>query len=91
MLVGTTDTGLSEPRVRSGQIVAMRLIDVAFAIDLKRAETLWAARAQRQSVRSRLGTTPLKAMSFGVPPLALQLDPIDLEHFPINLAHIQLL
>lgn len=35
----------NEPRVLSGQVVALRLIDLAYEIDLKRAEALWASRA----------------------------------------------
>jgi hypothetical protein len=63
--------------VRTGQITALRLFDVAYEIDLARAEALWARHA-RFSTRSRLSTTPPKAMSFGVPPLALTLKPAEL-------------
>lgn len=59
----------AEPRVRSGQIVALRLFD------LKRAEQLSASRAQGASARSRLAGTPAKALCLGVPPLALDLVP----------------
>ena len=69
----------AEPRVRSGQIVALRLFDLAYEIDLKRAEQLWASRAQGASARSRLAGTPPKAVSFGVPPLELDLGPVPLE------------
>ncbi|ONG52609.1 hypothetical protein BKE38_14190 [Pseudoroseomonas deserti] len=68
-------TGLA---VASGQVVALRLFDLAYEIDLKRAEALWAARAQGPSARSRLAGTPAKAVSFGVPPLALPLGPVTL-------------
>jgi hypothetical protein len=68
----------SPPRVRSGQIIAMRLFDVAYAIDLKRAEAIWALRQPGRSARSRLQATPPKAVSFGVPPLALELEPVTL-------------
>jgi hypothetical protein len=61
--------------VASGAIVALRLFDVAYAIDLARAESLLAARA-RTARRSRLSTTPPKAMAFGVPPVALELEPV---------------
>jgi len=64
--------------VRAGAVIALRLFDVAYAIDLTRAQSLWAAQA-RASSRLRLTATPPKAMAFGVPPLALSLDPIMLE------------
>lgn len=70
------DERTNEPRVLSGQVVALRLIDLAYEIDLKRAEALWASRAQGASIRSRLLGTPPKAVSFGVPPLALELGQI---------------
>jgi hypothetical protein len=60
-------------RVRTGHILALRLFDAAHEIDLKQAETAWAARASGVGVRSRLLRTPEKAVSFGVPPLALDL------------------
>jgi hypothetical protein len=64
--------------VSAGAVIALRLFDVAYAIDLARAEALWAAQA-RASSRLRLTATPPKAMAFGVPPLALALDPVTLE------------
>jgi hypothetical protein len=63
--------------IRTGAVIALRLFDVAYAIDLSRAEALWAAQA-RPSSRSRLTATPPKAMAFGVPPLALALAPVTL-------------
>jgi hypothetical protein len=65
--------------VRSGCVIALRLFDLAYEIDLRRAEDLWARRAQGTSARSRLVGTPPKAVSFGVPPLALALDPVPLD------------
>jgi hypothetical protein len=67
----------SEPMVASGAVIALRLFDVAFAIDLGKAEAALAERA-RASRRIRLSTTPPKAMAFGVPPLALELEPVSL-------------
>ncbi len=64
--------------VGAGAVVALRLFDVAYAIDLGRAEALWAAQA-RASSRLRLTATPPKAMAFGVPPLAVALDPVTLD------------
>ena len=60
----------SEPTVAVGAIVALRLFDVAYAIDLARAEALLAEQA-RTARRSRLSATPPKAMAFGVPPVGL--------------------
>ena len=57
----------AEPRVRSGQIVALRLFD------LKRAEQFSASRAQGASAHSRSAGTSAKALCFGGPPLALDL------------------
>ncbi len=67
----------SELTVATGAIVALRLFDVAYAIDLARAEALLARQARTPS-RSRLSTTPPKAMTFGVPPVALALEPVTL-------------
>lgn len=69
---------MAEPRVQSGQVIALRLFDIAYAIDLKRAETLWAARTPRAGERRKLSGTPPKAMAFGVPPLALTLGEVPL-------------
>ncbi len=63
------------PIVETGHVTAMRLFDVANAIDLTRAEALWA----RPGARSRLTGTPPKAVSFGDPPLGLSLPPLRLE------------
>jgi hypothetical protein len=49
------DDGL---RVKSGALIAHRLLDVAFAIDLKRAESLWLAREGRESRRTKLAKHP---------------------------------
>jgi hypothetical protein len=70
--------GMDAVRVRAGQIVALRLFDLAHGIDLQRAEALWAKREQGATARSRLSGTPPKAMSFGVPPLGLDLGSVDL-------------
>ena len=74
---GVRPTAASEPMVAKGAIVALRLFDVAYAIDLARAETLLADQT-RAARRSRLSATPPKAMAFGVPPVALELEPIAL-------------
>ncbi len=61
----------------AGHITALRLFDLAYAIDLRLAEQLWAGQA-RQGARSRLTGTPPKAVSFGDPPLGLVLPPVRL-------------
>jgi hypothetical protein len=63
--------------VRSGELVAWRLFDIAYAIDLTRAELCWFPYAD-EGRRSRLSTAPPKALAFGVPPLELPLDPVNL-------------
>jgi hypothetical protein len=71
---GSHPTG--EPGIAAGHILALRLFDIAYAIDLARAETLWASHAAGRASRARLAATPPKAMAFGVPPLAIGLDPV---------------
>lgn len=72
-------TETAAPRVESGAIVALRLFDIAYAIDLATAERLWAAHAGAGSRRSQLSMTPAKAVTFDVPPLLLNMDAIDLD------------
>jgi hypothetical protein len=74
----TQEMSQSSLTVASGAIVALRLFDVAYAIDLGRAETLLAKQARTAS-RSRLTATPPKAMAFGVPPVTLTLEPVTLK------------
>jgi len=57
--------------VTSGHILALRLYDVAYSIDLAVAERLWAAHAFGPAARAQLSATSPKAVTFGVPPLAL--------------------
>ena len=69
---------MTQLEVRAGSVIALRLFDVAFAIDLARVEDLWSERAGPASSRSKLTATPAKAVAFDVPPVNLALDPIDL-------------
>lgn len=64
--------------VRSGEVVALRLFDIAYAIDLAAAEAAWAAHVGGISSRTRLTKTLPKALAFGVPPLRMPLEPISL-------------
>jgi hypothetical protein len=66
----------TELAVAAGHISALRLFDIAYAIDLSLAERLWTCHAAGSTARSRLHGTPPKAVSFGVPPLAVGLESI---------------
>ena len=64
--------------ITSGSVIALRLFDVAYAIDLAKAERLWATQPVQAS-RGRLQFIPPKAMSFGVPPVELSLEAVTVE------------
>jgi hypothetical protein len=64
--------------VQSGEIIALRLFDIAYSIDLKAAEKLWAEQIGGTTSRSRLHTAPTKAVAFDVPPVLLTLDSLSL-------------
>lgn len=68
--------GDREPRVVAGGVIACRLFDLADAIDLTKAEALWAQHARPASTRGRLVSTPPKAVAFGVPPLEVPMAPV---------------
>jgi hypothetical protein len=78
------DPAAEQPTVTAGHITALRLFDVAYAIDLGRAEALWARQA-RPGGRARLSATPPKAMAFSDPPLSLVLPPVPLTLGPHDL------
>ncbi|HVY15669.1 MAG TPA: hypothetical protein VHB27_10585 [Rhodopila sp.] len=64
--------------VAAGAIIAYRLFDVAYAIDLGKAEANWARTVRTGISRGRLTATPAKAVTFGVPPVELTLDAVTL-------------
>lgn len=66
------------PGIRAGRILALRLVELANGIDLRRAEALWAALDRGTGARRQLSSTPAKAVSFGVPPLLLPLGSLPL-------------
>jgi hypothetical protein len=68
----------AEPAVMQGAIIALRLHDVAYAIDLAKAEALWTLAGRTGVARARLNATPAKAVAFGIPPLQIPLDPVAL-------------
>jgi hypothetical protein len=69
----------SDVDVAAGAILAYRLFDLAYAIDLAKAEENWARTARTGSSRGRLTTTPAKAVAFDVPPVALDLGTVALD------------
>jgi hypothetical protein len=72
------DTVSKSPIVALGHVTIIRLFDIAFAINLVKAETLWASQ-DLPGVRSKLTRTPKKAVDFGEPPLSLTLPSVQLE------------
>jgi hypothetical protein len=64
------------PDIRSGRLIALRLFELAYAIDLSRAEQLWAEGGP--GARRRLTATPAKAVDFGVAPLDIALGTLPL-------------
>ncbi len=66
------------PRVATGEVIAYRLFDLAYAVDLPGAEAIWRARPGADSARKRLSATSPKAVAYDVPPVVLTLDPITL-------------
>ena len=71
----TESAARTEPVVDAGAIVALRLFDIAYSIDLGRVEALTAA-LPGSAIRAKLSGTPEKAVAFGVPPVVLALDPV---------------
>jgi hypothetical protein len=65
------------PVVTDGHVTALRLLDLAYAIDLQLAETLWLEQAG-EAARSRLTGTAPKAVDFDEAPLGLVLRPVTL-------------
>ena len=70
---------VAEIRVFRGCVAALRLLDIAYAINLNEAVRPWPKRGTTPSSRSRLRATAPKAVAFDVPPLLLPLDRISLK------------
>jgi len=62
--------------INTGAIIALRLFDIAYSIDLGRVEALWAEHSSGSIRRGKLSGTPEKAVAFGVPPVELVLDSV---------------
>ena len=73
---------MEDLQVQSGAVIALRLFDIAYSIDLQMVETLWSQRMGGTTSRSRLNTAPPKAVAFDVPPVLLSLGtlPVTVEN-----------
>jgi hypothetical protein len=65
--------------VQSGSIVVLRVFDVAYEIDLARAEALWSTHTGSAGSRRKLSQAPSKAVAFDVPPVVLPLGPVTVQ------------
>jgi hypothetical protein len=70
---------MAELRVQSGAIIAQRFFDICYSIDLAAVELLWLQRVGGATSRIRLTRTPTKAVAFDVPPVLLNLGPLNLK------------
>lgn len=73
----SSDVTKIPPRVEAGSIIAFRLYDVAYAIDLDAVERIAAAQAPTSRIRFRRALT--KSIDFGVPPVEIALAGVELE------------
>lgn len=69
----------SDLRIHAGALIAHRLLDVADAIDLAQAESLWLAQGGRESRRTRLSTASANELAFEVPPALLVLPEVEVD------------
>ena len=60
-MASVTAMNQPEPVISNGAVIAFRLFDIAYEIDLAKVERVWAARARTAS-RGRLTGTPPKAV-----------------------------
>lgn len=73
-----TPTANPNPTVAAGALVALRLYDVAYAIDLLRVEALVAERSAESVGRLRLSRAEAKAIALPDPPVEIGLGPMRL-------------
>jgi hypothetical protein len=67
---------MNDFHVRSGAVIALRLFDIAYSIDLKRIEAITRETCRGSTVRSSLLSAPVKSLAFDVPPVLLTLPPL---------------
>ncbi len=70
------ETHATSVQVKAGEVIAQRLFQVSFSIDLAKVEGLWADRSGEKASRTKLANTPPKAVAFDVPPVLLSLGPV---------------
>jgi hypothetical protein len=64
--------------VRTGAVIALRLFDISYSIDLKKIEDLTPVKSRGSVVRSSLLSAPVKSLAFDVPPVLLTLPPVEI-------------
>ena len=69
---------MNDFHVRSGAVIALRLFDIAYSVDLGRIEELTLLKQRGATVRSSLFSAPVKSLAFDVPPVLLTLAPLTL-------------
>lgn len=67
------------PVVSAGVLCAMRLFDVAYAIDLDHAARIWAQAGQPAATRARFGPRAPRTIGWNAPPLELDLGQVELQ------------
>lgn len=65
--------------VRTGAVIALRLFDIAYSINLKVIEEAFLSRAGEKPVRGSLSSAPAKALAFDVPPVQIPLPSLVLQ------------
>lgn len=64
---------MSQPVIRSGEIIALRLFDIAYSIDLAAIERLWLSSHPEAHPRRTMVSAPATALAFDVPPVQVPL------------------
>src|SRR5438105_1061741 len=70
---------VSTPRVQAGALIALRLYDVAYSIDLDKVERLGGAQSPGGAARIKLARAEPKAIEYGVPPVEIRLGNVALQ------------
>lgn len=69
---------MNQPVIRSGEVIALRLFDIAYSIDLAEVERLWLSTHPQTRPRRSMVSAPATALAFDVPPVQIPLPPYTL-------------